>query len=155
MVKISDFIEDPIGFLRRTDVDIDHHDRPLALAIIRFAHLTTDGFELVPGTRGQAVASTKTRLDWIGLDDCGLAQSQSKVVKAPAAERGALTRDELIDKLVTAKDADLVTIEWNDGRIRTGQLVLNLFRLSGTLIDLERERAHQFTIGEIRDVRKY
>ena len=58
----------PLEILRRTDLNLDRKDRLLALAIIRFAHLTEEGTEFLPGTKGPLYASMSTRMRWIAND---------------------------------------------------------------------------------------
>jgi hypothetical protein len=64
-----------------------------------------------------------------------------------------LTRDEVYDLLMNARQADWVQLSLEDGRSLSGAIIFNEFKGTGRLINVDEEFSYDFHVDEVTDVK--
>lgn len=64
-----------------------------------------------------------------------------------------LTRDEVYDLLMNARQADWVQLCLDDGRSLSGAIIFNEFKGTGRLINVDDEFSFDFHVDQVLDVR--
>lgn len=80
-------------------------------------------------------------------------QQATDQIEQPEAAPTRLNREELIDLLMNARNADWTEIVFDDGRSLSGALVFNEFRGTGRLINVDQEFTFDFSVDNVVDVR--
>lgn len=66
---------------------------------------------------------------------------------------GTITKDEVFDLLMNARQADWVQLELSDGRELAGAIIFNEFKGTGRLINIDDEISVDFRASEVRAVK--
>jgi hypothetical protein len=71
------------------------------------------------------------------------------------AERNTtrLTRDEVYDLLMNARQAEWVELSLEDGRSLAGAIIFNEFKGTGRLINVDDEFSYDFHVDQVVDVK--
>jgi hypothetical protein len=71
------------------------------------------------------------------------------------AERNTtrLTRDEVYDLLMNARQAEWVEMSLEDGRSLAGAIIFNEFKGTGRLINVDEEFSYDFHVDQVVDVK--
>ena len=64
-----------------------------------------------------------------------------------------LTRDEVYDLLMNARQADWVELSLDDGRSLSGAIIFNEFKGTGRLINVDEELSFDFNVDQVVDVK--
>jgi hypothetical protein len=64
-----------------------------------------------------------------------------------------LTRDEVYDLLMNARQADWVELSLEDGRSLSGAIIFNEFKGTGRLINVDDEFSFDFHVDQVMDVK--
>jgi hypothetical protein len=64
-----------------------------------------------------------------------------------------LTRDEVYDLLMNARQAEWVQLCLDDGRSLSGAIIFNEFKGTGRLINVDEEFSFDFHVDQVLDVR--
>lgn len=64
-----------------------------------------------------------------------------------------LTRDEVYDLLMNARQADWVELSLDDGRSLSGAIIFNEFKGTGRLINVDQEFSLDFNVDQVVDVK--
>ena len=64
-----------------------------------------------------------------------------------------LTRDEVYDLLMNARQADWVQLSLEDGRSLSGAIIFNEFKGTGRLINVDEEFSYDFHVDQVLDVK--
>ena len=64
-----------------------------------------------------------------------------------------LTRDEVYDLLMNARQADWVELSLEDGRSLSGAIIFNEFKGTGRLINVDQEFSFDFHVDQVMDVK--
>jgi hypothetical protein len=64
-----------------------------------------------------------------------------------------LTRDEIYDLLMNARQADWVQLSLEDGRAMSGAIIFNEFKGTGRLINVDEEFSFDFNVDQVTDVK--
>ena len=64
-----------------------------------------------------------------------------------------LTRDEVYDLLMNARQADWVELSLDDGRSLAGAIIFNEFKGTGRLINVDEEFSYDFNVDQVVDVK--
>jgi hypothetical protein len=64
-----------------------------------------------------------------------------------------LTRDEVYDLLMNARQADWVELQLEDGRALSGAIIFNEFKGTGRLINVDQEFSIDFHVDQVLDVK--
>ena len=64
-----------------------------------------------------------------------------------------LTRDEVYDLLMNARQADWVELNLDDGRSLSGAIIFNEFKGTGRLINVDQEFSFDFNVDQVLDVK--
>lgn len=64
-----------------------------------------------------------------------------------------LTRDEVYDLLMNARQAEWVELSLDDGRSLTGAIIFNEFKGTGRLINVDQEFSFDFHVDQVMDVK--
>jgi len=64
-----------------------------------------------------------------------------------------LTRDEVYDLLMNARQADWVELQLEDGRALSGAIIFNEFKGTGRLINVDQEFSIDFNVDQVLDVK--
>ncbi|MFO1030256.1 MAG: hypothetical protein U1F60_04220 [Planctomycetota bacterium] len=64
-----------------------------------------------------------------------------------------LTRDEVYDLLMNARQADWVELSLDDGRSLSGAIIFNEFKGTGRLINVDQEFSFDFNVDQVLDVK--
>jgi hypothetical protein len=64
-----------------------------------------------------------------------------------------LTRDEVYDLLMNARQADWVQLSLEDGRSLSGAIIFNEFKGTGRLINVDEEFSYDFNVDQVTDVK--
>ena len=71
----------------------------------------------------------------------------------PDRNAARLTRDEVYDLLMNARQADWVEISLDDGRSLAGAIIFNEFKGTGRLINVDEEFSYDFNVDQVLDVK--
>ncbi len=61
--------------------------------------------------------------------------------------------ERIYDLLLSARTAEVCTVQFKDGRIMRGALVFNQFKGTGRLINVDDEVSLDFSVDDIRDLK--
>ena len=64
-----------------------------------------------------------------------------------------LTRDEVYDLLMNARQAEWVELSLEDGRSLSGAIIFNEFKGTGRLINVDDEFSYDFNVDQVTDVK--
>lgn len=64
-----------------------------------------------------------------------------------------LTRDEVYDLLMNARQADWVELSLDDGRSLAGAIIFNEFKGTGRLINVDQEFSFDFNVDQVLTVK--
>jgi hypothetical protein len=64
-----------------------------------------------------------------------------------------LTRDEVYDLLMNARQAEWVELSLEDGRSLSGAIIFNEFKGTGRLINVDEEFSYDFNVDQVTDVK--
>jgi hypothetical protein len=64
-----------------------------------------------------------------------------------------LTRDEVYDLLMNARQAEWVELSLDDGRSMSGAIIFNEFKGTGRLINVDDEFSYDFNVDQVLDVK--
>ncbi len=64
-----------------------------------------------------------------------------------------LTRDEVYDLLMNARQAEWVELSLDDGRSLSGAIIFNEFKGTGRLINVDEEFSFDFNVDQVLDVK--
>ena len=64
-----------------------------------------------------------------------------------------LTRDEVYDLLMNARQAEWVELSLDDGRALSGAIIFNEFKGTGRLINVDQEFSFDFHVDQVMDVK--
>jgi hypothetical protein len=64
-----------------------------------------------------------------------------------------LTRDEVYDLLMNARQAEWVELQLEDGRALSGAIIFNEFKGTGRLINVDQEFSIDFHVDQVLDVK--
>ncbi|MFN7589463.1 MAG: hypothetical protein ACK501_06470 [Planctomycetota bacterium] len=64
-----------------------------------------------------------------------------------------LTRDEVYDLLMNARQAEWVELSLDDGRALSGAIIFNEFKGTGRLINVDQEFSYDFHVDQVMDVK--
>jgi hypothetical protein len=64
-----------------------------------------------------------------------------------------LTRDEVYDLLMNARQAEWVELILDDGRALSGAIIFNEFKGTGRLINVDQEFSYDFHVDQVMDVK--
>ena len=64
-----------------------------------------------------------------------------------------LTRDEVYDLLMNARQAEWVELSLDDGRALSGAIIFNEFKGTGRLINVAQEFSFDFHVDQVMDVK--
>jgi hypothetical protein len=64
-----------------------------------------------------------------------------------------LTRDEVYDLLMNARQAEWVQLSLEDGRSLSGAIIFNEFKGTGRLINVDEEFSYDFNVDQVTDVK--
>lgn len=64
-----------------------------------------------------------------------------------------LTRDEVYDLLMNARQAEWVELSLDDGRALSGAIIFNEFKGTGRLINVDQEFSFDFHVDQVTDVK--
>ena len=64
-----------------------------------------------------------------------------------------LTRDEVYDLLMNARQAEWVELSLEDGRSLSGAIIFNEFKGTGRLINVDQEFSYDFHVDQVLDVK--
>ncbi len=64
-----------------------------------------------------------------------------------------LTRDEVYDLLMNARQAEWVELSLEDGRSLAGAIIFNEFKGTGRLINVDEEFSYDFNVDQVTDVK--
>ena len=64
-----------------------------------------------------------------------------------------LTRDEVYDLLMYARQAEWVQLSLEDGRSLSGAIIFNEFKGTGRLINVDEEFSYDFNVDQVLNVR--
>lgn len=64
-----------------------------------------------------------------------------------------LTREEVYDLLMNARQADWVELQLEDGRALSGAIIFNEFKGTGRLINVDQEFSLDFHVDQVLDVK--
>jgi hypothetical protein len=71
----------------------------------------------------------------------------------PDRNTARLTRDEVYDLLMNARQADWVELSLDDGRYLAGAIIFNEFKGTGRLINVDEEFSFDFNVDQVLDVK--
>jgi len=64
-----------------------------------------------------------------------------------------LDPERIYDMLLSARTAEVCTLQFKDGRLLRGALVFNQFKGTGRIINVDEEVSVDFTVDELRDIK--
>jgi hypothetical protein len=64
-----------------------------------------------------------------------------------------LTRDEVYDLLMNARQAEWVELSLDDGRSLSGAIIFNEFKGTGRLINVDEEFSYDFNVDQVANVK--
>ena len=64
-----------------------------------------------------------------------------------------LTREEVYDLLMNARQAEWVELSLDDGRALSGAIIFNEFKGTGRLINVDQEFSYDFHVDQVMDVK--
>jgi hypothetical protein len=75
--------------------------------------------------------------------------------RPPMSDRNTtrLTRDEVYDLLMNARQAEWVELSLDDGRSLSGAIIFNEFKGTGRLINVDEEFSFDFNVDQVLDVK--
>lgn len=71
----------------------------------------------------------------------------------PDRNSARLTRDDVYDLLMNARQADWVELSLDDGRSLSGAIIFNEFKGTGRLINVDEEFSYDFNVDQVLDVK--
>jgi len=71
----------------------------------------------------------------------------------PERNTNRLTRDEVYDLLMNARQADWVELSLDDGRSLAGAIIFNEFKGTGRLINVDQEFSFDFNVDQVLTVK--
>lgn len=71
----------------------------------------------------------------------------------PERNTTRLTRDEVYDLLMNARQADWVELSLDDGRSLAGAIIFNEFKGTGRLINVDQEFSFDFNVDQVLTVK--